>query len=189
MIYLIIGLIVFFGMHSVASFATLKARFIAQIGAGPFKGVFAILSFIGLGLIIYGFGEARLDPVQLYDTPGWTRHLAFTLLLPVFVLVIAAYVPSRIRMVLKRPMLVAVKLWAVAHLIANGDLASVLLFGSFLAYAVMVRILYKRRLRAGLAQAPYDDEPADIIPIVLGVTLYVAFLLILHDVLIGVPLM
>ena len=187
MSYLIIGLLLFLGVHSVAIVAPAwRDRMQARLGEGKWKGIYSLASIVGFLLLIYGYGQARQDPVVLYAPAPWTRHLAALLMLPVFPLLFAAYLPGRIKAALKHPMLVAVKLWAVAHLIANGMLADLLLFGGFLAWAVADRISFKRRPPKAVPGAP--PSPAnDAIAVVAGLATYVVFVLWLHLKLIGVP--
>jgi len=188
MLVLIVGLAVFLGVHSVRIVAPAwRDDMLARLGENGWKGLYSLISLIGFVLIIWGYGLSRLDPVVIYSPPVWTRHISLVLMMPVFVIFVAAYIPGRIKSTLKHPMLVSVKLWAVAHLLANGTLADVLLFGSFLAWAVCDRISVKRRPAAasdapGLAPAPAND----IIALVVGATLYVVFLLFLHQWLFGV---
>jgi uncharacterized membrane protein len=137
-------------------------------------------------LVIWGFAKAPV--IQIWSPPGWTRYLALLLMLPVFPLLFAAYLSGKIKAALRHPMLVAIKFWALAHLIANGDLASIILFGSFLAYAVVDRILLKRRGEAApvLAVSEAEARRNDLISLGTGLALYVAFLFWLHPLLIGV---
>jgi uncharacterized membrane protein len=170
---LILGLVLFLGVHSVAIVApALRARAIQSMGAGAWKGVYALVSLAGFVLLCYGFGLARQAPVILYSPPTWLRHLALLLMLPVFPLLIAAYLPGRIKTAAKHPMLAAVKIWAFAHLLANGSLADVVLFGGFLAWAVLDRISLKRR---SVPQALRTAPPGawnDAIAVVLGLAIY-----------------
>lgn len=187
MYVLIAGLAIFLIGHSVAIVAPQwREQMISRIGENAWKGLYSLVSLVGLVLIVWGYGLSRLDPVILYSPPVWTRHIALVLMMPVFVMLAAAYIPCRIKIALKHPMLAAVKLWAVAHLLANGTLADVLLFGSFLAWAVCDRISLKRRPGAprvtNLSPAPAND----IIALVIGATLYVLFLMVLHEWLFGV---
>lgn len=187
MTLLIVGLIVFLGVHSIAIVAPgARSAAVARIGEGPWKGIYSLLSLAGFYLLVVGYGEARLQPQLLYAPPAWTRHVAYLLMLPVFVMLIAAYVPSKIKATLKHPMLAAVKLWAVAHLIANGTLADVLLFGGFLVWAVIDRISVKRR-GAPPPVAP-DGVVNDLVVVVVGLAIYAGFVFYGHAWLIGVPL-
>lgn len=189
MTLLVAGLILFFGIHSVAIVAPGARERLAQaLGRNGWRGVHSLFSLAGLVLIIVGYGQARLAPVVLYAPPLWTRHVTFLLMLAVFPLIFAAYLPGRIKAALKHPLLAAVKTWAFAHLLSNGNLADVLLFGGFLAWAAADRISLKRReptLKVTAAPRPLND----VIAVVLGLALYAAVLLWLHRLLIGVPLL
>ena len=186
MTMLIAGLIIFLGVHSMSIVsASWRDAMAAKMGEIPFKAVYAVVSIVGFVLMAKGYGEARLEPVVLYTPPIWTRHLAALLLIPVFVFFLATYLPGRIKATLKHPSLVAVKLWALAHLIANGTLADVLLFGGFLAWAVADRISMKRRVARPLPGAP-PSKANDIIALVAGLALYGVFVFWLHAWLIGV---
>lgn len=170
---LIIGLVLFLGVHSVAIFApALRARTIHRLGEGAWKGLYALISLVGFVLICYGFGLARQAPVVLYSPPIWLRHVALLLMLPVFPLIIAAYLPGRIKTAAKHPMLAAVKLWAFAHLLANGLLADILLFGGFLAWAVVDRISLKRRSIPQVLRTAPPGPWNDVIAAVLGLAIY-----------------
>lgn len=186
MITLVIGLIIFLGIHSISIVALPQRDAMAsKLGYPGWKAVFSLVSVLGLYLIIVGYGAARMDPTVLYSPPFWMNHITILLMVPVFPLLLAAYLPGRIKNTLKHPMLVAVKLWALSHLLANGMLADVVLFGAFLAWAVVDRISLKRR-----PSRPTPSAPAgrfnDVIAIVGGLGLYVIFLLWGHVHLIGV---
>jgi uncharacterized membrane protein len=190
MTWLILGLVIFLGVHSVSIVApAARERWLARMGEGGWKGLYSLLSFAGLALIVWGYGQARLDPVQLYTPPTSLRHVSALLMLPVFPLLLAPYLPGRLKTLTRHPMLVATKLWALAHLLANGTLADVLLFGAFLAWAVVDRISVKRRERAGQVRA-VPGLPAsglnDIIAIVAGLGLYLLFVFWAHAWLFGV---
>jgi uncharacterized membrane protein len=173
MALLIIGLCLFLGVHSVAILAPAwRAGSIHRLGERAWKGLYALVSLIGFILICYGFGLARQAPVFLYSPPTWLRHAALIVMLPVFPLIIAAYLPGRIKTAARHPMLAAVKLWAFAHLLANGTLADLLLFGGFLAWAVADRVSLKRR---PVSQALRTAPPGpwnDAIAVVLGLAIY-----------------
>jgi uncharacterized membrane protein len=170
---LIIGLALFLGIHSVAIVApALRARTIHRLGERAWKGLYALVSLVGFVLICYGFGLARQAPLVLYSPPIWLRHVALILMLPVFPLIIAAYLPGRIKTAAKHPMLAAVKFWAFAHLLANGSLADVLLFGGFLAWAVVDRISLKRRSAPQLLRTAPPGPWNDVIAVVLGLAIY-----------------
>jgi len=186
MAVLIAGLVVFLGVHSIAIFSPdARARALQHWGEGPWKAGYGLISLVGFALVIYGFGLARQAPVVLYTPPLWMRHAAVLFMLPVFPLLLAAYLPGRIKAAMKHPMLAAVKFWAFSHLLANGTLADVLLFGGFLAWAVMDRISLKRRSQA-IRTAP-PGRFNDFIAIVLGLALYVVFIGWAHVRLFGVP--
>jgi uncharacterized membrane protein len=186
MLYLIIGLVLFLGIHSVEIFSSsFRANAIARMGERPWKGLYTLISIVGFILIIWGYGQARQDPVLLYAPPVWMRHLSALIMLPVFPLILAAYLPGRIKAALKHPMLAGVKFWALAHLLANGMLADVLLFGSFLAWAVADRVSFKRRVVRPIPTAP-PNKINDVIAVVAGLAIYVAFVLWLHTWMIGV---
>lgn len=151
--------------------------------------MYSLVSLAGLLLLIHGYGLARQAPVVLYAPPIALRHLALLLMLPVFPLLIAAYLPGRIQRAARHPMLLAVKLWATAHLLANGTLADVLLFGGFLAWAVADRIAVKRRLVPHRVPGAPPTALNDIVAVVGGLGLYLAFLFGVHAWLIGVPVL
>jgi len=189
MLLLIAGLILFLGIHSLPMFTEKRAALEEKFGVLGYKGLFAVVSAIGFVMIIYGYGAARAEgPAIIYDPPFWLRHVTMLFMVPVFIFLVAAYVPCRIKKALKHPMLVAVKLWAFSHLLTNGDLASVLLFGSFLVWAVADRISLKRRgLGGGAVMTKDPGKFSDIIVILVGLGLYVLFAFRLHVLLIGVP--
>ena len=186
MILLLIGLVLFLGIHSVSIVApTWRDAQVAQRGEPTWKGIYSVASGLGLVLLVVGYGMARQSPLLLYTPPAALRHLALLLMLPVFPLLLAAYLPGRIKTAAKHPMLLAVKFWAVAHLLANGNLADVLLFGGFLAWAVADRISLKRRpvrVVPGAAARPAND----LIAVAGGLALYAVTVLGLHRWLIGV---
>lgn len=186
MLLLILGLVLFLGIHSVRIFAPdVRARRIAAGGIGQWKGIYTVVSIIGLVLIVYGYGMVRGTGPVLYEPPVFTRHINLLLMAFAFVFLAASQLPAgRIKAALKHPMLVAVKIWAVGHLLANGDLASILLFGSFLAWAVLDRISVKRRGDMGPKPGP---AKWDIAAIVIGLGVHLLFVWRLHAWLFGVP--
>lgn len=188
MTLLIIGLILFLGMHSIRIFAdNFRTAQIARLGLNGWKAVYALVSLLGFILLIYGYGEARLTPIVIWNPPQWTRHLAALLTLPAFILLAAAYVPgTRIKQKIGQPMVTGVKTWAFAHLLANGTLADVLLFGSFLAWAVLDSISANRRDRAAGVVYPSGSVSRDIIALITGLAAWVVFAFWLHPALIGV---
>ncbi|HEY2559856.1 MAG TPA: NnrU family protein [Caldimonas sp.] len=186
---LVVGLVLFLGIHSVSIVAPgWRAGVVARMGEGPWKGVYSLASAIGLALLLVGYGIARHSPVVLYTPPAALRHLALVVMLPVFPLLFAAYLPGRIKTAARHPMLLAVKVWATAHLLANGTLADVLLFGGFLVWAVADRISVKRRSAAEAHDVPAAPPGVanDAIVVVGGLIVYAVFLLWGHRWLIGV---
>jgi uncharacterized membrane protein len=144
---LLLGIVLFLGSHTLTTFRTMRAGMIGQLGEGPYKGLYSLVALVGFACICWGFSRYRAEGwVQLWSPPIWTRHITITLMWFAFVALAASgKSPGRIRGWLRQPMLVAVKIWALAHLLANGDLGGVVLFGSFLAWAVYDRIAVKRR--------------------------------------------
>lgn len=183
---LVFGMVIFLGVHSVAIVAlNWRDSMRKRLGEGVWKGLYSVLSLVGFAAICYGFGLARRAPVVLYSPPAWMRHVTVLLMVPVFPLLFAANLPGRIKTATKHPMLAGVKLWAFAHLLANGLLSDVVLFGGFLAWAVVDRISLKRRPPQMLRQAParpWNDAAA----VVLGLAAYVLFVLWAHVRLFGV---
>lgn len=192
MLPLILGLLLFFAVHLVPTSPSLRAGLVERFGEPAYKIGFAVLSLIGFVLIVVGYHKLQVMPGKnpvLWDPPTWTRHIAFLLMVPAMILLVAAFVPSRIRTAAKHPMLAAIKFWAAGHLLANGDLASILLFGSFLAYAVYDRISVKQRV-VMQPSAPADAGWLnDALVVAGGLALYVFMLTIGHARLIGVPLL
>ena len=185
---LIAGLIIFLGLHSVRIFADgWRSQKLAQWGEGGWKGAYSVLSIIGFALICWGYGQARQQPVVLWVPPVATRHIAATLMLLSMILLVAAYVPGNaIKAKLHHPMILGVKTWALAHLLANGNLADVLLFGAFLAWAVVDFISCRKRDRAaGTVYAAGKVVPT-VVTVVVGLAVYGVFVMYLHKWLIGV---
>jgi uncharacterized membrane protein len=186
--YLILGLVIFLGVHSVRIFADgWRTAMLQRVGEGAYKGVYSLLSLLGLGLIIWGFGLAREAPVQLWTPPVGMRHAASLLTLVAFVLLAAAYFPrNQIRARLHHPMLLGVKTWALAHLLANGNVAHVVLFGAFLAWGVLCFVACRKRDRAqGVVYTP-GKTGATVVTVLLGLVGWVVFAFLLHGLLIGV---
>ena len=186
MTWLILGMLVFLGVHSTAIFApNWRAQQIAARGEAFWKGSYSVVSLVSFALMVYGYSVARQSPVVLYSPPVFLRHLVLLLMLPAFVLLFASQLPGRIKTATKHPMLLATKIWAAAHLLANGTLAAVILFGGFLAWAVIDRISMKRRTGPvkvlGTAR-PYND----LIALGAGFTAYAVFVMWGHQWLIGV---
>ena len=185
---LIAGLILFLGVHSISIVAPAwRDRMAERAGPLLWRGVYSIVALIGLVLVVRGYADSRGQTMIVYQLPRWVHAISSTLMLPVFPLLIAAYLPGIIRTAARHPMLVAVKLWAVAHLLANGTLADVILFGSILAWAVADRISLQRRPQRAAPAAP-AGRWNDLIAIVAGVGLYAFMLNGGHAWLIGMPL-
>jgi uncharacterized membrane protein len=189
---LIGGLALFFAAHLIPTRPRLRARLVGAVGSGPYSGLFALVSLVALVLIVLGYGQmqglGRENP-QLWVPPRWTRHLTMLLMIPAMVLLVAAYVPAGIRTALRHPMLMGVMLWAFAHLLANGDLASVLLFGSFLAYATYDMISASQRAALGPLGTARGGPAGDAAAIVAGLALYALLLVWGHQLLTGIPLL
>ncbi len=184
MLYLVLGLVMFLGVHSI-SIVDRPGRDALAAGMGhAWRGVYSLISLIGFALLVWGYGMARDLPWVLYTPPTWLRHAAMLLLLPVFPLLVAVYTKGRIKAAVKHPMLLATKLWALAHLLANGTLADVLLFGGFLAWAIVDRVSLKKRGADPVIERPQILH--DVIAVVAGLALYGWFVVQGHQWLIGV---
>ncbi len=183
-----IGLVIFIGSHSVRIVdGGFRSRMIARLGEGPWKGLYSAVSLVGLILIVWGYGLSRLDPVVLWNPPIWTKHVAVLLMLPAFVLLAAFLVPAgRIKARLGHPMILAVKVWALAHLLANGTLADVVLFGSLLVWAIADFAVNRRRDRAAGSVRIAGPPRNDALALALGVVFWAAFVTRVHEWLIGV---
>ena len=184
----ILGLIVFLGAHAFVSMRNERAALISRIGRGPYLGLFALVSIVGLVLIGFGFARYRAEGlIPVWYPPAWTRQIVVAAMWPASIAVVAAYIPGDIKRVLKHPMLVGVKIWAVAHLCANGDLGGMILFAAVLAWAVYDRITLKRRSDPGAPPIPLGGRRNDIIAIVVGTILYLALGFVFHPIVIGLP--
>jgi uncharacterized membrane protein len=185
---LILGLVLFLGTHSVRIFAgSWRDAQLARLGEARWKGIFTLVSLAGFGLLLYGFGLARAESAVLWLPPAWTRHLAAMLTLPAFVLLVAAYVPgSHIKAMVGHPMIAGVKLWALAHLLANGKLADVVLFGAFLVWAIVDFVSARRRDRVAARTYPALGWSRDAAVTVIGIVAWVLFARYGHLLLIGV---
>jgi uncharacterized membrane protein len=165
-----------------------RAKLVAKIGEWPYRGLFSLVSILGIALIAYGFASYRAaGMVTLWNPPAWTRHIVVALMWPASIMVAAAYIRGNIARVLKHPLLVAVKTWAFAHLCANGDLGGVILFAPVLAWAVFDRITLKRRADPGAPPIPAGGGKNDLIAIIVGTIIYLALGFVFHPVVIGVP--
>jgi len=189
MTYLVAGLLLFFGVHSIAIVAPAwRDGMAVKLGDASWKAIYSLLSVIGFVMLVHGYGLARADPTVLYTPPAWMRHVAALLMLPVFPLLLSAYLPGRIKTAVKHPMLAATKAWALAHLLVNGNLADVLLFGGFLAWAVLDRIAVgKRTVQRKPVVTAAPSRMNDVLAIVGGLVVYVVVIAWAHQRFIGVP--
>lgn len=181
------GLVLFFGAHLYSAFRSrAEGGLAARMGRGPYMGLYTLVSGIGLAALIWGYAHIKPGWIQLGVPPDWGRHIAMALMLPAMVLIVAAYMRpvGFIKTAVKHPMLAAVKLWALAHLLVNWDLSSVILFGSFLAYGVIDRIAVKRRGDMGAAGAK-ANVLGDLLSIAVGIALYLLLVYQLHGDLFG----
>lgn len=188
MLLLIFGLAIFLGMHSIYMFAEgWRQSQIQRLGASAWKGLFALVSLVGLILIIIGFGAAQTTLVLIYVPPAWLRHLNIVLTLIAFVLVTAAYVPrNHFKERIGHPMLAGVAIWAFGHLLAIGMLRDVLLFGAFLAWAIVDFVVSRRRDRRAGTVYPRGEQQGDVVTVAVGMAVWAAFAFWLHEWLIGV---
>jgi uncharacterized membrane protein len=184
---LVFGLALFLGAHVFVTLRAPRAALIKDIGEGRYKGLMALVSLAGLVLIGYGFGQYRATGwIDVWSPPGWTYYITQILMWPASIFVVAAYSRGNIWRALKHPMLVGVKTWAAAHLISNGDLGSIVLFGSFLAWAVYDRITLKHRSDPGAPAIPVGGHRNDTIALVVGTVLFLALGFIFHPLVVGV---
>ncbi len=187
---MILGLVAFFGVHTLTTQRELRARVVASMGEGAYKIGYALISLLGLVLIVWGFAHYRsTEWIEIWHPPRALKHFAAALMLPAVILVAAAYIRGRIYTALKHPMLAGIKLWAAAHLLANGDLGGIILFGSFLAWAVFDRISLKRRADPGAPPIPVGGLTNDLIAVAVGIVAYLALAFAFHPVVIGVPVL
>jgi len=187
---MILGLVLFLGAHTLPAQRKWRRRAIAALGEGGYKIAYALVSHLGIALIVWGFGHYRATGwIDIWNPPKALKHITVALMLPAVILVVAAYIRGHIYTALKHPMLAGVKLWAAAHLLANGDLGSIILFGSFLGWAVFDRISLKRRSDAGAPAIPVGGWGNDLIAVAVGILAYLALAFAFHPVVIGVPVM
>jgi uncharacterized membrane protein len=185
---LVAGLIIFIGAHVFVTYREHRAELVARIGEGPYKGLFSLVSIIGVGLIVWGFAEYRATSwIDVWHPPAFMRYVTDVLMWPAIVCIVAAYFPGDIKRRLKHPMLVGVKLWAFGHLLVNGDLGSIILFGSILGWAVYDRVSLKHRSDPGSPPIPIGGRTNDSIAIIVGTIFYLALGLVFHPLVIGVP--
>lgn len=184
----IVGLVVLLGAHVFVTMRGRRAKLVARLGEGAYKGAFSVVSLVGLFLIGYGFARYRAEGfIPVWYPPAWTRYIVQAAMWPASIALVAAYIPGDIKRVLKHPLLVAVKIWAVAHLCAIGDLGGIILFGAVLAWAVYDRITLQRRTDPGSPPIPIGGRRNDIIAVVVGTIVYLALGLAFHPIVIGVP--
>jgi uncharacterized membrane protein len=185
---LVLGLIVFIGSHALTMARGPRATLIAHLGEVPYKIVYSLVAILGIALIAWGYGQYRATGwIQVWTPPGFMRHVTVALMWPSIVCIAAAYSPGHIKKTLKHPMLVGVKLWAFAHLLANGDLGSIVLFGAVLAWAVVDRISLKRRKDPGAPPIPIGGWKNDVVAVIAGTLVYLALGFVFHPLVIGVP--
>ena len=185
---LVAGLVLFLGIHSIRIVGDgWRERQVARLGEKPWKLVYTVASLTGFALLAWGYGYARQAPIDLWSPPAWTRHLSALLILPAFVLLVAAYVPgTRIKAAVGHPMVLGTKVWAFGHLVSNGRLADVLLFGGFMLWAAIEYRSLRRRDQASGRTYPAKGLARDAIAIVIGLVAWGAFAKWLHVPLIGV---
>lgn len=188
MLLLIIGLVVFLGSHSLRVFANgWRTRQVERLGALRWKGLLSVVSLAGFVMVCWGFGIARADTIVIWTPPHWTHHVAALLVLVAFILLFSAHLPgTHIKAAVGHPMTAAVKVWALAHLLANGTLADIVLFGSFLAWSIVTFASARRRDRAAGTVYPARGFGRDLIAVVVGVIAWGIFARFLHLWLIGV---
>ena len=190
LLVMILGLMLFFAAHVFTTKREARAQANARLGEGTYKSLYAAVSLAGLALIIWGFAHYRAaGMIPVWEPPVAFKHIAVALMLPAVILVVASYLRGRIYATLKHPMLAGIKLWAAAHLLANGDLGSIILFGSFLGWAVYDRISLKHRTDGGGPPIPVGGVTNDLIAVAVGVVAYLALAFAFHPVVIGVPVM
>ena len=190
LLVMILGLVLFFGAHIFTTRREARAQAIARLGEGTYKIAYSVVSLAGLALIVWGFAHYRATGwIDVWYPPKAFKHITVALMLPAVILVVASYLRGRIYATLKHPMLAGIKLWAVAHLLANGDLGSIILFGSFLAWAVYDRITLKHRKDSGAPPIPVGGVTNDVIAVAVGIVAYLALAFAFHPVVIGVPVM
>jgi uncharacterized membrane protein len=191
---MILGLVLFLGVHTLPAQREVRGRAISAMGEGGYKLAYVLVSVLGIALIAWGFAHYRAaGMIDVWEglVPAKAlvvlKHIAIALMLPAVILVVAAFMRGHIYTALKHPMLAGVKLWAAAHLLANGDLGSIILFGSFLGWAVFDRISLKRRSDAGGPPIPVGGWGNDMIAVAVGIVVYLALAFAFHPVVIGVP--
>ena len=187
LLILVIGLVVLLGAHVFVTFREARARLMAQLGQNGYRALFSVVAIVGLALIVWGYGDYRAHEwIQIWSPPAFMRHITVGLMLLSVIFITASFFSSHIKNWLQHPMLASIKTWALAHLLSNGDLGSILLFGSFLAWGVYARIAAKRRGDLGATSAP-AGWANDAIVVVVGIGIFVALGYYFHPYVIGVP--
>ena len=196
MAWLILGLVLFLGAHSVRIFADdWRSRTIEAWGEKAFKGIYAVVSLVGFYALIVGYSEARMQPFVIWQPPTATRHISVLLMLFASILLVATYIPrNHFKVRMGHPMILSVKVWALSHLLANGNLADLVLFGTFLAWSVLIFRVSRARDRANaaaqsmeeLAQAPQAKLTATLAAFVLGALLWASITFHLHALVVGI---
>jgi uncharacterized membrane protein len=191
LLVMVVGLVLFLGIHTLTTQRDFRAALIKALGGeGTYKALYGLVSLVGLALIVWGLAHYRAAEFrQIWHPPTFLKHLNIALMLPAVILVVAAYLRGRIYAKVKHPMLAGVKLWAFGHLLANGDLGGIILFGSFLGWAVFDRISLKRRTDAGGPPIPVGGATNDLIAVLIGIVAYLALAFAFHPVVIGIPVM
>ncbi len=192
MLLLVIGLLIFLGVHLVPTQPDVRNNLRVRFGTGPYQIGFTVVSLVGFALIVYGYGKVQFLPAknpQLWVPPQWSRHLLWALMLPASILLAAAYVPSRIRTAVGHPMLIAIMIWSAGHLLANGRAAALLLFGTFLAWAVFDYASVKKRNAKGPLGSKQGTITGDLAAIAIGIAFWIFMLYWGHAKLIGVALL
>jgi uncharacterized membrane protein len=190
LLVMILGLVLFFAVHTLTTQRELRAQWVASMGERGYKIGYSLVSLVGLVLIVWGFAKYRASGwIDVWYPPTFLKHITVALMLPAVILVVASYIRGRIYTTLKHPMLAGIKLWAAAHLLANGDLGSIILFGSFLGWAVFDRISMKHRTDAGGPPIPAGGPTNDLIAVAVGIIAYLALAFAFHPVVIGVPVL
>lgn len=184
---LVLGLLIFLATHVFVAMRGARSAAIARVGLNVYRALFSLVSIAGLVLIVWGYGAYRAGEwIDIWQPPAFTRHIAVLLMLFAVIFMTAVFFPSHIKAKLKHPTLASVKTWALAHLITNGDLGSIMMFGTFLGWAVFARISAKRRVDEVAAVAP-SGYTNDVIVVLLGIVIYLALGYAFHPVFVGVP--
>ncbi|MBX6329440.1 MAG: NnrU family protein [Pseudolabrys sp.] len=184
---LILGLAIFLGGHGFAARRAARDRLIGRIGRGPYRALFALVAVVGLVLIVYGFAQYRAEgEIPVWAPPGFLRHITIGLMLLASIFLVAFFIPSHVKAWLKHPLLNSVKTWALAHLLINGDLGGMILFGSFLVWGGYARVAAKRRGEDGAIKAP-EGWINDALVVIVGIIVFLALGYAFHPIVIGVP--